>query len=132
MGVSIRVNVNPRMLDKAADRAAEILATQAMKDTEQFVPAATGSLSGRTKTEGSKIIYPGPYARFLYHGMVMVDPDTGSPWAKAGATKVLTNRSLVFSQAMHAQAQAEWFEASKALNLDKWLSVYKKAVIANK
>ena len=57
----------------------------------------------------------------------MVDPDTGSAFAQKGAVKVLTDKNLVFSKSVHPQAQAHWFEASKAQNLEKWLRVYKKA-----
>lgn len=58
----------------------------------------------------------------------MVDPETGSGYAKKGATKVLTDKDLVFNKAMHAQAQSHWFEASKAENLEKWIRIADKAV----
>ena len=53
----------------------------------------------------------------------MVDPTPGSSYAPKGATKVLTDKNLVFNKAMHSQAQDHWFEASKAENMDKWLKV---------
>lgn len=109
-------------------RAEHVLAVQVEKDTQPFVPALTGSLSTRTRVVDNDVIYPGPYARYLYYGKLMVDPETGSPWAKKGATKVLTDRSLVFNQTVHPQAQSHWFEASKAQNLDKWIRVADKAV----
>ena len=59
----------------------------------------------------------------------MVDPETGSAWAKKGATKVLTDRNLVFNTTVHGQAQSHWFEASKAQNLGKWENVMQEAVI---
>ena len=117
--------------DKLADsctRAESIVGQQVIKDTAPFVPALTGSLTIRTRLDGNKIIYPGPYARFLYYGKVMVDPQTGSTFAPKGGTKVLTNRDLVFSKAMHPQAQSHWFEASKAQNMEKWVRVADKAV----
>lgn len=113
---------------QAAERADHILAMQAAKDTEQFVPALTGSLTNRTRVVGGKIIYPGPYAHYLYVGKLFVDPKTGSSWASKGAAKTETNRDLVFTKKMHGQAQDHWFEASKALNMGKWLRVYGKAV----
>lgn len=128
MKANVKVNIDPRLIAKRTPKADHILALQAAKDTEKFVPMLTGSLKNRTKVEGGKITYEGPYARFLYGGLVMVDPATGSPWASKGATKVLTDRNLVFNTASHADAQAAWFEASKALNLDTWLRVYGKAV----
>lgn len=109
------------------DRAEHAVAVQMEKDTRPFVPALTGSLMNRTRVDGNTIIYPGPYARFLYYGKVMVDPDTGSPFAQKGAVKVVTDRNLVFNRSVNPQAQAHWFEASKAQNLEKWLRVYKKA-----
>ena len=115
-------------LAESCTRAESIVGQQVIKDTEPFVPALTGSLTISTRLDGNKIIYPGPYARFLYYGKVMVDPQTGSTFAPKGGTKVLTNRDLVFSKAMHPQAQSHWFEASKAQNLDKWIRIAEKAV----
>jgi hypothetical protein len=115
-------------LAESCTRAESIVGQQVIKDTAPFVPALTGSLTIRTRLDGNKIIYPGPYARFLYYGKVMVDPQTGSTFAPKGGTKVLTNRDLVFSRAMHPQAQSHWFEASKAQNLDKWIRIAEKAV----
>ena len=109
------------------DRAEHAVAVQMEKDTRPFVPALTGSLMNRTRVDGNTVIYPGPYARFLYYGKVMVDPDTGSPFAQKGAVKVVTDRNLVFNRSVNPQAQAHWFESSKAQNLEKWLRVYKKA-----
>ncbi len=113
---------------QSCTKAEHIVSVQAMKDTEPFVPALTKSLVNRTQVDGGTIVYPGPYARYLYYGKLMVDPETGSAWAKEGATKVLTDRDLVFNQTVHPQAQSHWFDVSKAQNLGKWIRVAKKAV----
>lgn len=115
-------------LAQACTKAEHIVATQVRKDTSQYVPFLTGSLDQRTRVDGNEIIYPGPYARFLYYGKVMIDPKTGSTYAKKGATKVLTDKNLEFNKAGHNQAQSYWFEASKAENLKKWIRVADKAV----
>ena len=112
----------------ACSKAEHVLAQQVMKDTTPFAPALTGSLTQHARVIGSEVIYPGPYARFLYYGKVMVDPATGSTYAPKGGTKVITDRNLVFNRAMHPQAQSHWFEASKAQNLEKWVRVADKAV----
>ena len=116
------------MLRNASDKAQTAVAIQAQKDTSPYVPALTGSLDQRTRVDENQIIYPGPYARYLYYGKLMVDPETGSSYAPKGATKVLTDKNLVFNKSMHSQAQDHWFEASKAENMDKWLRVAGKAV----
>lgn len=120
-----------KALARRCTKAEHIVAIQIEKDTSPYTPALTGSLNQRTRVVGNSVVYPGPYARYLYYGKLMVDPDTGSPWAQPGAVKVLADRALVFTQSVHPQAQAHWFEASKAQNLDKWRrvaaeNVYKK------
>lgn len=118
-----------RRLAEGSTKAEHVVAQQVRKDTMPYVPALTGSLSQRTRVKDGTVIYPGPYARFLYYGKLMVDPETGSPWARKGAKKVLTDRNLVFNTAVHGQAQSHWFEASKAQNLEKWVRVAQEAVI---
>lgn len=112
----------------AGSGAKHAVAIQIAKDTEQYVPARTKSLSDRTRVDGDTIIYPGPYARFLYYGKLMIDPNTGSPWAPKGATKVVTGKDLNISKAVHSKAQSHWFEASKAQNKEKWIRVAGRAM----
>lgn len=117
--------------DKLAEgctKAEHIVALKVRKDTSPYAPALTGDLNRRTRVDGSKVIYPGPQSRYLYYGKLMVDPETGSSYAPKGGTKVLTDKDLVFSKAVHGQAQSHWFEASKAENLEKWVRVSDKAV----
>lgn len=117
-----------RRMAGIAPKAEHIVAIQMAKDTEQYVPARTKSLSIRTRVSGDTIIYPGPYARFLYYGKLMIDPKTKSPFATKGATKEVTGTDLNISQAVHGKAQSHWFEASKAQNLDKWRRVAGRAM----
>lgn len=107
----------------STDKAEKILAAQVMKDTDKFVPALTGSLTQRAHVEESTIVYPGPYARFLYYGKVMIYEPTGSTWAPKFEHKVVTGRDLVMGKSMHPLATSHWFEVSKAANLEKWLRV---------
>lgn len=117
-----------KKLAEARPVAAHAVAQQIASDTEPFVPAMTKSLVNRTRVVENTVVYPGPYARFLYNGKLMIDPKTGSAWAPKGATKVVTGEDLNISQAVHSQAQAHWFEASKAQNMEKWAEVAGRAV----
>ena len=133
--MALKVTVDTSGFDAAKQAIAErckqaehVLAEQMEKDTQPFVPMLTDSLTQRTRVVGNDIIYPGPYARFLYYGKVMIDPNTGSTYAPKGGTKVVTDRNLVFNHTAHPQAQAHWCEASKAQNIDKWARVAQKAV----
>ena len=125
----------------ASTKAEHIVAVQAAKDTSPYVPMLTGSLNVRTQVDGGNIIYPSPYARYLYNGNVMVDSVTGHGTMRfidkmgneqirfrKGATLKPTDRDLKYTKSAHPQAQDHWFEASKAQNIDKWLRVAEKAV----
>ena len=112
------------LLRRKQSRAEAILAEQVMKDTDKYVPALTGSLSMRTHIENKNtIVYPGPYARFLYYGKVMIYEPTGSTFAPKGEHKIVTDRDLVMHPTMHSLATSHWFEVSKAANMEKWLRV---------
>lgn len=124
----IQVDIPSDILAEPASIAKEVVAVQAMKDTNPYTPFRTGSMSQRTRVEGGAIVYPGPYARYLYFGKLMVDPETGSSWTKKGARKVLTDKNLVFTTDFHPMAQDHWFEVSKAANMEKWARVAGKAM----
>lgn len=131
--LSVKVDTKGFGLDKTLANVAQsvmrIVAVQAAQDTADYVPMLTGSLTNRTQVKDGQIIYPGPYARYLYYGKVMVDPKTGSPWARKGRKKEpIDNKYLTFNKSSHKNAQAHWFEASKAMNLEKWKQVAAKAV----
>lgn len=83
-----------------------------------YVPMLGGSLDKSTTLStviGSGLVQQStPYARFQYYGKVMVDPETGSPWARAGVKKVITDRDLVHNTSRHPQAGPFWFERMKA------------------
>ncbi len=117
-----------RRMARASAEARHAVVVQAAKDTEPFVPARTKSLANRTQVLGDTILYPGPYARYLYHGKLMVDPRTGSAFAPLGATKAVTGIRLHYSKRVHSKAQDHWFEASKAQNKEKWIRVAGRAV----
>lgn len=108
-------------INQARDKASLTLTTQVMKDTVPYVPMESGNLFKEARIEdNTQIVYPGPYARYLYYGKVMVGPKYGP--------KMATDKDLVFSTKRHKKAQAFWFEASKAQNLEKWERVAGKAL----
>lgn len=127
-----RLDKKMRFAGKGAEH---VLAMQMAKDTEPYVPALTGEFSNRTQVNEDTIIYPGPFARYLYHGKVMVDASGRGPMVltdkmgnkivrfPTGSILHPTERDLVFTKSFHPKAQSHWFEASKAQNLPKWKRV---------
>lgn len=124
-----------------APKAEHILALQIAKDTRPYVPADTESLNNRTRVDGNRIIYPGPYARYLYFGKYMVDEKGNGPMHfvdkngneviryRKGSKLHATDRNLVFTTDVHPNAQSHWLEASKADNIEKWEEIAKTALI---
>ena len=105
--------------------AQQWLGETVLQDCKPFMPLDTGSMQQRSRANngGREVEFPGPYARFQYGGVVMVDPVTGSPWARPGAIKVPTSRPLTYSQPM---ATDHWFDAAKAANGQYWIAEVKR------
>lgn len=141
--ISMKDNFSAALMKKlheAGPKASQAVATEIARTTEPFVPALTKSLVNRTQAIDGMVIYPGPYARYLYYGKVMVDEHGHGPahfidkhgneviQFPKGARLHATDRNLVFTTSVHPNAQAHWFEASKSQNLEKWVDVAGKAV----
>ena len=136
MSTGFRVHTNGvegiiQSIGRSATEAEHRLAETIRDDTEPFVPARTGEFSSNATVEDNLVIYPGPFARFLYWGKLMIDPNTGSAWAKSGVSKITAAPDLVFTKTVHSQAQSQWFEAAKAENLNKWIRTAEKEVDRN-
>lgn len=140
----VRTDINEvvaEILARTEEPAETAVAQQVLSDTSPFVPMLTGKLDQSARTVGNTVIYPGPYARYLYYGKVMVNAATGKGPSKfigkngneviafpKGSKLKATDKDLVIKQKYHHDAQSHWFEASKAQNLDKWLRAAAEAV----
>jgi hypothetical protein len=77
--------------------------------------------SEQTMADGY-LIYPGVYAHFLWEGLLYIDPDTGSAWARLGVTKERTETPLEYTLDHNPLAGARWVERAAADNLPKWIA----------
>jgi hypothetical protein len=91
------------------------MANEARRLMTPFVPARNMVLSQNVRTfvegDAGMIQYNSPYARFHFHGNLMVSPTTGSPWARRGESKVVTGRALNHSGGRHPKATSRWDRA---------------------
>lgn len=117
----VRCRINLRPLDIKLDEAQEWFANAVLEDVVAIMPEDTGAMIASTgvRYHGKDIITRVPYAMFQYYGNVMVDPQTGSPWARAGATKVVTAKPLNYKK---AGATSHWFEVAAERHKDEWLA----------
>lgn len=121
----VRVFIHTDRFSDQYIRAQQWLGDRVLEDCKPLMPLVIGDLQQRSHTEnnGRRVVFPGPSGRFLYMGKVMVDPDTGSPWARRGVKKVVTNRPLHYSR---PGATSHWFDAAKARNGEYWIEGVKR------
>nr|DAQ79806.1 MAG TPA: Minor capsid protein [Caudoviricetes sp.] len=132
-GGGVRVKVDLGSLEQRMHEAQQWLGDRVLEDCRACMPHQTGDLQQRSKTEdgGKRVVFPGPYARYLYHGKVMVDKDTKKGPRKIpteaggyvlrfrkGAKLVATDRPLKYS---NPQAVPEWFEHAKRQYGQFWI-----------
>lgn len=129
----ITVNISLNRFEKQFQEAQNWLDGQVFTDMEKYMPFRDGNMrnvsaimSRSMQGSGQVIAGAPPYGRFLYEGKVMVDPVTGSPWARAGAKKVVTDRDLVFDKIAHPRATDHWFDAAKEQYVKSWAKGVKK------
>lgn len=126
--VSVEVDLN--RFEKQFNAAQFQLDNQVMTSMIPYMPRVTGTFINVTKAMSAAIAGSGeviaaapPYGRFLYKGKVMVDPKTGSPWARPGAKKVLTDKDIKYT---NPKATPEWFETAKKNYADDWIKGVKR------
>lgn len=121
---NMTINMKVDKINRNIDKAQFWLDSQIMTDMVPLMPMNTGDFINITRTQSAALAGSGrviagaaPTGRFLYEGKVMVDPETGSPWARKGAKKVVTDRPLTYS---NPNARPEWFEVAKKDHLKEW------------
>lgn len=129
----ITVNISLNRFEKQFQEAQNWLDGQVFMDMEKYMPFRDGNMrnvsaimSRSMQGTGQVVAGAPPYGRFLYEGKVMVDPLTGSPWARAGAKKVVTDRDLVLDTTAHPRATDHWFDAAKTENVKSWVKGVKR------
>lgn len=84
----------------------------------KYMPYRSGALATKLKiiANPTEIHVLGPYAKYQYYGVVMVDPKTGAAgflteegWrSRRGVPKVVTSRSLNYDKTKNPQAGPFW------------------------
>ena len=74
---------------------------------DRYTPKAENILAGTAKALAEYILYDTPYAHYIWEGRLMVDPDTGSAWARKDAKKAYKEPDVAL-QYQSAEATAHW------------------------
>ena len=138
----IKINLNLSEMGERFNRAQFTLDSVVMTSMVPFMPMEDGSFINMTRARSAAIAGTGqvcaaasPQGRFLYEGKTMVDVQTGSPWARKGAKKVLVSQytgktrareNLQYTKTKHPKAQSHWFDAAKEQDEQSWIRTAKK------
>ncbi len=128
----VHIHIDTSIYDGRIRDAQYWLDSQIMTDMVPLMPHQTGTFINVTRAQSAALAGTGkvvaaapPMGRFLYEGKVMVDPETGSPWARPGAKKIVTDRPLKYS---NPSAVPRWFDAAKETHLQEWIDGVKEKI----
>lgn len=126
----IKADVSLNRFEEQFQEAQFWLDGQVMNDMVPYMPHRDGTFINLTRMRSAALQGTGkvvagapPQGRFLYEGKVMVDPVTGSPWARKGAKKVVTERPLTYS---NPKATPHWFDTAKENHGKSWIKGVKR------
>ena len=148
----VNININTAQIAMkiraAADKAVGIVSVQILADCNGYCPQdQDGALINSSVTFSDiprgNLVWSTPYARYLYHGLLMVDPKTGSVHAREGQKKVLANSGattkrsdkvlanpkvkLKFDKTLNPKAGAHWCERARDDKHEEWQELYEAA-----
>ncbi len=118
MKITLEWNRNFRSItNDKFQKAQKFVDSECLRLMVPYTPALNNMMY-KTATEGTvigsgKIVYTAPHARYQYYGKLMVSSVTGSPYAKQGEKKVLTDKDLTYNTFRHPNAGKLWFERMK-------------------
>lgn len=132
-GADIELDVDLSRFERQYSKAQFQLDSMIMTSMIPYMPMQTGTFINVTKAMSASMAGSGyvmaaapPFGRFLYEGKVMVDEETGSPWARAGARKVVTDKDLQYFKGRNPNATDHWFETAKERHGKSWIAAVKK------
>lgn len=130
---TIELDVDLSRFEKQYGLAQFTLDSMVMTSMQPYMPHRTGTFINVTKAMSAAIAGSGtviaaapPMGRFLYEGKVMVDPATGSPWARPGAKKIVIDQDLRYDASHNPNVQSHWFDVAKNKHGKSWLKAVKK------
>lgn len=140
MDVKVKIDINnSKILEKleAKHKKAQFaMSQQALKDCNEYCPKDQGNLISssimHSDFENGTLKWHTPYARHLYYGIIMVDPETGKAcfpigdqlYSRKGIAKVKSNREFKFE----GKACKLWAEQAASEHKSDWQAIYEKVL----
>lgn len=136
--VTFDLNAAATRVRAASEVALKTARSEILDKCNKFCPEDQGELiksssshSYYAEEEGSPalhLLWVSPYARYLYYGLLMVDPITMSPWAEEGVRKILTEVPLNYSK---GEACKLWCEKAFSEYGEEWRKMIEDKIREN-
>ncbi len=92
---------------------------------DKYVPYNDGALRTVTEVGIDYVLYKSPYAHYQYKGILYVDPETGSSYARRDVTKVPTSKNLNYNT---AGTGSYWDKKMMSAEGDKMIAEVQKKI----
>lgn len=125
MNFTVESNINiPYNLSKVEDDKFWLFAASEWhRLMTPYIPYITGTTAETVEISSEPMCgileFLSPNAHYLWEGKLMVDPNTGSSWARKNVKKVYTNIPLDLSHNKHPKSTDHWNEAAELTQLPK-------------
>ncbi len=137
MSVNVKVSMDKQTIlakfSEANNKALKIVQPQIVSDCNKYAPDDQHILKRSAETHSRvleafgntelRLVWSTPYARYLYYGVLMVDPKTRSAYAREGVRKVLTGKPLKYSKGGKL-----WCQKAKEKHIKDWTTIYENAL----
>lgn len=78
------------------------------KYSDPYTPFQNGIFKENVEIKADSIKYRSPQASFLWNGLLMVDPETGSAYARKGVSKVLAQPQIALNYNQAPMRGKKW------------------------
>lgn len=120
--VQVKFNIPKHLAAVRSDTFWIFAASELHRLLTPYIPMQTGTTMETVMIRPKEIEFYAPNAHFLHKGELMVDPVTGSAWARKGVKKVYAGKELDLTHNKHPKSAKEWENAAMPTQRTKLVS----------
>jgi hypothetical protein len=112
INVEVNINVPKHMSVVRNDGFWTFAASELHRLLVLYIPMMTGTTMESVLIRPKELEFVAPNAHFLNKGELMVDPKTGSSYARKGVKKVYAGKPLDLTHNKHPKSTNEWVDSA--------------------
>lgn len=123
-----RIDILKRMSKLKSDKLWKHGATEWWKLISVYTPMRVGSLRNNVTIKPKEIKYNSPHGHYIYEGKAMIDPVTGSAYARKDAKKVYSGKMLDLKHNKNPLSSRKWDKAAEPVQKPKLIRSMQKLI----